>query len=579
MRIALLATGIGATYLGLACLSIGPALVHHPTTATVTTQDARITAWSLGWTAYAISHGHNVLFTSWANAPYGVNLMANATVLPVGALLAPFTLAFGAVAGLNLAIVLSFFLSALAFFALVRALGFSTLAAFVGGLFFGFSPTLVAQASGHVNLTMAALLPVIFLTVYAIVVTQRRPPAVAGALLGLVCALQFFVSSEYLLSAVIMGAFAVALCMVLRPIEIRRRARYVLVATGTAAGVCGAVIAYPIFILFRGPQHIVGPILASPQANRSDLLAPVLPTHFFLVAPHALTAVSQSFAGTLTENGSYLGIPLLVALAVITVGLRKRLLVQVGAASIAVAFVLTLGSRLTVANHVTGIPLPEAIFGHLPVFDNLDPARFSIYIDLWAAVLLAAGLGELVVWLRRRGTMPRLVATVGAVAVAIPLLPAWPMPTATIAVPRYVTTAAVDAVPAHSLVITYPFPYSISDGTLLWQPASHFRFKQAGGYFVEPRPHSGRVGWYSPTWTQAYLDQIAEGTRVPESATVRKELAIEWRSWRPSAVIADASAPFFTYARTFLDWITHEEPSCSQGACVWFHPARNVADP
>jgi hypothetical protein len=52
--------------------------------------------WFLTNGANAIVHGGNPLFTDRLNAPYGVNLMANTSVLALALPLAPVTLVFGA---------------------------------------------------------------------------------------------------------------------------------------------------------------------------------------------------------------------------------------------------------------------------------------------------------------------------------------------------------------------------------------------------------------------------------------------------------------------------------------------------
>jgi hypothetical protein len=52
----------------------------------------------LRWTPFALEHGHNPFVTGHLNAPYGVNLLWNTSLLLPGLLFAPVTRTFGPVA-------------------------------------------------------------------------------------------------------------------------------------------------------------------------------------------------------------------------------------------------------------------------------------------------------------------------------------------------------------------------------------------------------------------------------------------------------------------------------------------------
>ena len=75
------------------------------------------------------------------NAPDGVNLMANTTLIVLGVLLAPVTLLFGAPVTFALLVALNLAGTALAWYLLfARTLGARRLAAAVGAAFCGFAP-------------------------------------------------------------------------------------------------------------------------------------------------------------------------------------------------------------------------------------------------------------------------------------------------------------------------------------------------------------------------------------------------------------------------------------------------------
>src|SRR5262249_48955962 len=91
-------------------------------------------------------------------------------------------------------------------------------------------------------------------------------------------------------------------------------------------------------------------------------------------------------------SGFYLGLPLLVLLCYFAIRYRRVPLVGTATVIGLVAFVLGLGSKLTVSGRAVGVPLPFAVFTHLPIVQNLEPARLSLYVQLAAAVIVAVGL-------------------------------------------------------------------------------------------------------------------------------------------------------------------------------------------
>lgn len=121
--------------------------------------DIALNSWFLAWTPFALLHGHDPLITTWVNYPHGANLMDNASIMLPGLLAAPVTLMFGPLASFNLLATLALAGSATAAFFTLRRFAPWRPAAFVGGLFYGFSPYMVNQGYAHINLTMVAIPP------------------------------------------------------------------------------------------------------------------------------------------------------------------------------------------------------------------------------------------------------------------------------------------------------------------------------------------------------------------------------------------------------------------------------------
>src|SRR3989440_12515864 len=116
--------------------------------------DPQLAIWFLRWQGFALAHGHNLLFTTYLDAPQGVNLMWNTTAPLLGVALAPLTATLGGVFAYNVAETLGLATSAMAAFVMIRRYvqatdATGTIAALVGGALYGFSPYMAAHALGH----------------------------------------------------------------------------------------------------------------------------------------------------------------------------------------------------------------------------------------------------------------------------------------------------------------------------------------------------------------------------------------------------------------------------------------------
>lgn len=391
---------------------------------------------------------------------------------------------------------------------------------------------------------------------------------------------QFFISSEILTDTAILSVLGLLLLCALYPSEVRPR--IARVATGGIVGavVAGVVLIYPIVEGLQGPGHISGAIQLQPQIYRADALGIVVPGRTQLLAPSSLLSVSDHFIdGNSAENGSYLGIPLLLILAGGFALLRSRLMALLCTLA-AFAWVLSLGSHLVVSsaptpNPTSGLPLPEALLTKLPIVSNLEPERFSLFVVLFVAIGLAVILDRLYAHLRPRSLPLALGAVVALAAVAlVPLLPPLPYSSSKVTVPTYFTTDAknaVDSIPQGSAVLLYPFPnFGIDDAQpMLWQIRSGFRFKVPGGYFIVPDPPTGHASAISPSPTGAVLDAIYNGVSIPETPALRQQLRDELRAEGVHTVLAQRTGKDPKTAIRFLTWLVGRPPHVVDGTYVW----------
>jgi hypothetical protein len=123
-------------------------------------EDQTLYEWFLASDA-RILLGDFSLLSDRLNAPDGVNLMANTTVIALGFLLAPVTLTVGAPVTFALLVAGNLAASAIAFYFLLhRVAGVGRLAAATGGAFCGFAPGMVSQSNSHLHMTALWLVPV-----------------------------------------------------------------------------------------------------------------------------------------------------------------------------------------------------------------------------------------------------------------------------------------------------------------------------------------------------------------------------------------------------------------------------------
>jgi len=447
--------------------------------------------WFLAWIPFALLHGHNPFRTNYLFSPSGVDLFSFTSMPLLGLIAAPITLTLGPVVALSVLLRLSFAASAASlFFVLGKWCRWPY--AFAGGLLYGFSPFLVTQSQNHLFLAFMPLLPILLWCVYEIFVSRMRSPLKMGVLLGVVAAMQFFVSFEMLtLLAVVLGTGVVVYV-----VSLRRELRTFISSWGRALG--SALIAfllltgYNIYEFLFGPGHLTGPIQSAQvlQSYSADLLGPIIPTANQLLTTASLSHVSAGFvSGNTTDNVTYLGLPLVLVLCFMGVALRHNRRVVAPLALAALALVLSLGNRLTIDGHRTSIPMPASVLARLPLLNNIVPARFGAIVMLFACVALAVGAEALVDEIRTRPateTIAKRFVAVLAVLVFLPVIPAIPLQTGTAAVPGDIGPALA-SIPTGTEVLTYPYPSYAWTEPMNWQSDDHMSFRLLGGY-LEPHP-------------------------------------------------------------------------------------------
>jgi hypothetical protein len=482
--------------------------------------------WYLSWTPHAILHWQNLFATNWLNYPNGVNLAQNTSAPFLGLLTAPLTLTVGPVASLNLLMWLAFPLSALSMFiVLKRWIGWNV-AAFVGGALYGFSPYVVAQSVNHLNLAFVPLPPLILLCAYETVRPGAERSLRWGIGLGALLVAQFYISPEIAATSILVlfvSGAALALGNVHEVLPaIRRGAKGV----SFAAGIAVVGVAYPAWMMAAGPSRYRGP--AYPGGVSADLLGIIAPTSMQKVVPGSLSGVgSHLLFGNISENGSYLGLGLVVLLLVLLVVCRSNRWIRFTAVMAMVTTILSLGPRLIVDNHTTSIPLPWSLFQHFSLSDDILVVRLSLYTALFASLWTGLAMAELrTQWsatvhsppappdkTRRHIGLPLALGGLALISV-LALVPAWPSPTAPSSVPSFFTSSAVDRVPYGSVALISPYPSVAEVQPQMWQAVAGFPFRIIGGYALVAGPRGSSSNFPAvlpPTDVERFLWSTATG--------------------------------------------------------------------
>lgn len=543
--------------------------------------------WFLNWTKFAVLHGHNPLITHYLNAPSGANLALNTSFPLLGFLFIPVTSALGPVASYNLLLRLALASSAFSMYAVLGRYTKWRPAAYLGGLLYGFSPYMIGHSHRHLFLTFVPLLPLLIPVLDSWLVSSRANPWRAGALFGVLVGLESLISPEVALTVVMFLAVGLAVVAFRHRSEVRDRLGPFwrgLVASGVTMLVVAGI---PAWLLLAGPFRPNGPIheIASLDTYRGDFLSPLLGTHGELLTPHQMARYGNRYTNaSITENGFYLGILLILLLLFLIVRTWRRSALVAGATVAGlVAFVIGLGKTLAVNGHEVVGHLPFNILIKLPVVQNIEPARLSLFVQMGAAIVLAVGLDHVREhgWRSRAGSTVTarrtwIVAAVG-VLVLLPLVPRVPITrTGTTHTPPLFTSAAIKAVTPGTLALTFPYDLSPNNDPMMWQIASGMRFRILGGEVFVPASNGVSTFEARAPGPTDISDILMSGSfRQPDAPQINPDspqrMAAYLKMFHIDVAFVD---PTVDYAGPIADLITAaigQPPQHTGGMLMWNH--------
>ena len=449
--------------------------------ATKKPPDAITALWFFRWWPYAITHQINPFICHILWWPYAKNLTwANGAPLMVIPMW-PITAAFGPLVAYNVLAILAPALNAFFAYLLCRELEADFFGALIGGFIFGFSSYAMTQLLAHLFLEATWALP--FLVWIALRWFKRRMSS-RQFLMGAAAAfiVQFGISLEILATTILFGGSALLLAWILAgPGESRTKLAKLIKLTALALMVCAAVVSPWLWVMLHASSHIEHSIF-KPGEFSADLANFVIPTKLTALLGAYFSPYSAKFNGNITEQGSYLGLPLIIICGLFAWEFRKTRTAKLLVATALLTFIMSLGPDLLWRRHVLIAVMPEALFLHIPLLLDALPARFTLY--LWLVVAMMAAL-----WFSR-SKVP-LAARVGLISLAVifiaPNLAAgyWSSKPEN---PKFFATNMYKHYISRGENVLL-FPFFNSGGAMLWQEETNFYFPITGGY-IAALPHN-----------------------------------------------------------------------------------------
>jgi hypothetical protein len=527
-------------------------------------EDQVLYEWFLATDARALL-GDFGLLTHRLNAPDGVNLMANTTVIALGVLFAPVTLLFGVATTFALLVAGNLGITAVAWYLLFRrVLGTHRLAAALGGGFCGFAPGMISQTNSHLHMTAQWLVPVMVWLIVRLVRAadptarpdrpgrDRRRVITSGLGLGATVTGQVFVGEEVLfLTALTLTIMTVAYALT-NPALLRRVLPGFTTGLLVALEVAGVALAYPLWFQFAGPQSVPNGMF-SPYYFSADLAS------WVAISPLSLAGRTEA-AGLTTgpaEFNTFLGWPLLLVTLSAVVWLlrypiRRPLVIATTVAGLLMA-ALSLGPDLVINGERTSVPGPYSLLLGLPVVDGALPMRFALALIPLIATVLVLAVDQA---LRSRSRLPRILVPTAVVVALLPIFPA-PLPTAARpALPTFITAGHWrDCVAPSGVLVPVPLPTPKEPWAMRWAAATNVEFGMPEGFFIGPYSAQGKasMGTYKQA-TSALLAEVARTGVVPpitdeDRQRARQDLAF----WGASCVVLASDAPHPDSLRTTLE--------------------------
>jgi hypothetical protein len=519
--------------------------------------DAKAVVYAIDVVADAVRHGHDPLVTNLIQAPGGVNLMWNPSLLLPGIVLTPLTLLAGPYAAYDVLVIAAPVLSAWAAFAALRRLVRSPVAAWVGGLVYGFSPAILAESLGHAQTSMAWFPPVVLLLLHEGIVRRSWPARRVGVVLGVATAAELLTSEEMVLATALVTACAIGVLALQHREQVHDAARRLGEVLAVAACAALVLAAVPLAVQFLGPFRPSGRLVPGDFVV-ADAGAVLVPASRQLLQIPGVTADPWSIV---TEDaGAYIGVPVMLILLLAYQRLRPvSQAVRWAVPVTVITGVLALGPHLHVGGVTTAVPLPWIVFDRLPFLEDLDAARLMVLAWVGIAVVVAVAVDRA---LSERGR-ERVLRCALIAAALLTLLPA-AMPVTAASAPAYITSADAATIPTGDTVLVVPLIEGSGFNALIWQIQAGLRWRMVNG---NAYGSNGMAYYPASTLTNA-LAALELGARLDVSTVAVTGMRDDLHRLGVGTVILSGGAQH-DQELTLMRRVLGPETYVGGGASVW----------
>ena len=373
--------------------------------------DVWIHQWTFWWVKKAIAEGHNPFYTNLIFYPHGVSLASHnvawlniATWLPLQAIV-------GNYAAYSLIFIAAFALNGFAMYLLAREWTGSSLAAFIGGLIYGFWPYTLSQ-SGHPNMIVVCWVPLALLYLRRTLEKgQKRDAVLTAIFLALTGVTRWHL---LIMGGVVIGLYLLYRCLVDKACRTRRTLG-LLALMGFVATALMAPLATPMVVAQLTRTYPEDIFIDEQAKGQTDLLAYVLPNRNLSLWGDAAYRLYQDFKVDKVRV-PFLGYTAIVLALYGTVKRWRSARFWVLAAMVYIA--LALGPQLRVNDQLyPQVPMPYRLVGDLFFVRILrKPHRFNVFVGLPVGMLASVGMVAL---LRQRPSARKSAFLAGVVGTLI----------------------------------------------------------------------------------------------------------------------------------------------------------------
>ena len=469
--------------------------------------DPALMMWSLVWWPHAVANHINPFLTDVLFAPSGLNLTWQTTIPFASAISSPVTLTLGPVAAYNILCLAALTFDAWCSFILCRYLSRSFWPSCIGGFIFGFSAFFLGHlVFGDLHMVVAFAPPLIVYSAARRLAGEVSKHRLVLALTLLLTA-QFLQSLEIFATMTVCGAIALTLGYAVVSQDAERRHLVSLIGPVIVSYLLTLVIVSPFLYYFVAVGFTSKPVWP-PSYFNTDLLNFVIPTQTSQIGRiPQLAAISTNFPGTsIAENGSYLGLPLILVAMLFARRFRQQPVAKLLIYFLLMICVLSLGPALHVGGRVVSAYLPWRLL-ELPVLKNAMPVRLSIYAFLDLAIIASLWLADADNRLTLRATLIALL-----IAFGLPNLSPrfW---SSEVDTPAFFRNAAYrqHLLKGETVLV---LPYGQNGNAMLWQAQTEIYFKMPEGGAGVRMEESRRWPIVAALEKRSYLPEAAEQLRL-----------------------------------------------------------------